>query len=527
MQPTVAAATSDSGILARGLMRDPIVRLQCALVVLIVVPYFLPGMSVESLWDWSVYSELPLLVLTLAAFRVDLRRLADPAERQFWNLWSLAFIAWLVKTVALIVSMQFREPTLGFEVATNVVFFLFYFFAAMALESRPNLSDSPLARALRTVERLGTFIFFTGLLLYLAIVPAALHLESYNTSCLLLYVLLDCYLIVRLAGFIRGTRAPVWRRTYAWLLVTACLWLITDTTEMLEWAGPLGWLSEGTWIDLIWLPPWLTLVAAARVRHLPTDTIVQPAKQKRLDFLLGPLVASAVAVPIVHFGFLRTGLASPEATPALEIVALVMLVSLATLVVIRQELLRSEWRRLDAQRERDQRQIEHLAFHDSLTGVPNRRLMTDRLEVGLERALRFRRKIAVLLLDIDDFKLVNDTLGHDAGDQVLCQVAQRMEKCVRGGDTVARFGGDEFVAVIEGLVEAGDASRVVASLRDVLAEPFSIGAESIAVATTIGVAVFPDDGTTPEELLKQADVAMYSQRDERRRGEGLDEERDQ
>lgn len=285
---------------------------------------------------------------------------------------------------------------------------------------------------------------------------------------------------------------------------------------MLEWAGPLGWLAQGSAAELLWLPQWITLVAAARVRHLPTEKTSPP--ENRIEFFLGPLVVFTVAVPIIHVSFFRMGLATAEARPPLEILALVMMISLAILVVIRQELLRGETRRLESQRARDQRQIEHLAFHDSLTGVPNRRLMADRLEVGLERALRFRRKVGVLLLDIDDFKQVNDTRGHDVGDRVLCQVAHRLERCVRGGDTVARFGGDEFVAVIEGLVEAEDATRVVEAIREALAEPFDLVGEPIRVAVTIGVAVFPDDGTTSDELLKQADVAMYRQRDELRRG---------
>lgn len=509
-----AAGTSalNTSSLGQGLARDPIVRLQCAVLLLVAIPYFLPGVTSYRLWDWAVLSEVPLLVVTLVAFRLGLNRLVDPAERRFWNLWSLAIVAWLAKTVVLAVWIQFGEPGIGFEVATNCVFFLFYFLAAMALESRPNLSESPLARGLRIVERLGTFVFFTGLLLYLAIVPAVLELDSYVTSGLVLYVFLDGYLIVRLGGFLRGTRAPIWRRTYSWLLVTACLWLITDTIEMLGWAGPLAWMEEGTLVDLLWLPPWLTLVAAARVRQLPAAETTRP--EKRLDFLLGPLVAFTVAVPILHISFFRTGVADPEVRPILEVLALVMLISLAALVVIRQELLRGETRRLDAQRERDQRQIEHLAFHDSLTGVPNRRLMTDRLEVGLERGLRFRRKVAVLLLDIDNFKLVNDTWGHDVGDSVLREVAQRMEKCVRGGDTVARFGGDEFVAVIEGLEASKDAARAVESIGMALAEPFEVAGESIEVTTTIGVAVFPDDASTPNDLLKYADVSMYRQRNE-------------
>jgi len=505
------AADETTPIAIHGLWREPLLRLQALIAVVVAVPYFLPDLTTDNLWYWSSASELPLVIVTLLAFRQGLDRLCDPAERRFWNLWTLAITAWLVKTVSTILMLLVSTPSIGFELAVNCVFFLFYFFAAMALESRPNLPSSPLASALRSVERVGTFSFFTGLLLYLAVVPALFELDTYGTSSLLLYGMFDLYLIVRLGGFLRGTRDPVWRRTYSWLLATALLWLITDSIEMLTWAGPLRWLEEGSTIDLVWLLPWLTLVAAARVRHLPTAA-QRERQQQLLAFPLGPLVTFTVAVPILHFGFIRSPLWRPETAPVLEILALLMLILLATLVVIRQELLRGETRRLEVERERNQLEIEHLAFHDPLTGVPNRRLMTDRLEVGLSRALRFERKLAVMLLDIDDFKAVNDTRGHAVGDEVLCQVARRLGQCVRGGDTVARFGGDEFVAIVEGLTSEREARGIVGAMRDSLSRPFAVGEEPLSVSTTVGVAVFPDHGSTAEEILKQADVAMYRQR---------------
>lgn len=511
-------ATGGSTVWAAGeLLRDPIVRLQLAAVAIVAAPFFVPRFSTDQLWSWSVMTELPLLVITLAAFRLGFDRLTDPAERRFWNLWSVAILAWTVKAVAAIATIRVEQPSIGFEVALNCVFFLFYFMAAMALESRPNLSESALASALRVVERLGTFVFFIGLLLYLSVVPAILDPENYISSSLLMYVILDAYLIIRLGIFLGGTRAPEWRRTYLWMLVTACLWLVTDGIEMLSWAGPLDWIETGSPVDLMWLPGWVTLVAAARTRHVPVA--VAAPREQRLEVPLGPLVACTVAMPIIHLGFSRAGWADGELRPYLEVVALAVMLALAALVVVRQELLRNETRRLEAERARDRRQIEHLAFHDSLTGVPNRRLMTDRLEVGLVRALRFRRKLAVLLLDIDDFKRVNDTMGHDAGDQVLKQVAERLQGCVRGGDTIARFGGDEFVAIIEGLVHARDAGRVLESIEEVLAEPFEVGEDSIEVHATIGLAVFPDQGTTPDELLKEADAEMYRRRHQQRQNQ--------
>jgi diguanylate cyclase (GGDEF)-like protein/PAS domain S-box-containing protein len=154
-------------------------------------------------------------------------------------------------------------------------------------------------------------------------------------------------------------------------------------------------------------------------------------------------------------------------------------------------------------------QFRHLAHHDSLTGLPNRRLFADRLEQAIARARREGNRIIVMLLDLDDFKIINDTHGHSVGDEVLMTVAHRLRASVRESDTVARFGGDEFVVLLPNAHQAGDAATVAEKILDALREPVRAGEAHYELGVSIGIAVFPDHAEDPERLLQDADIAMY------------------
>ena len=163
-----------------------------------------------------------------------------------------------------------------------------------------------------------------------------------------------------------------------------------------------------------------------------------------------------------------------------------------------------------------QAQLEHLAHHDPLTGLPNRLLLTARLEHALERAERHDTPGALLFLDLDRFKLVNDSLGHNVGDELLKQVAERLQHAVRREDTVARLGGDEFTVLLENLREEADAARTAAKLIEVLVDPFEVRGQPLFIGVSIGITVFPRDGTSVEQLLRNADAAMYHSKEEGR-----------
>ncbi len=153
--------------------------------------------------------------------------------------------------------------------------------------------------------------------------------------------------------------------------------------------------------------------------------------------------------------------------------------------------------------------LAHDARHDALTGLPNRVLLTDRLRHELARAQRHRTQLAVMFVDLDDFKRVNDTLGHAAGDELLRQVAARVQSTLRPSDTVARVGGDEFVLVVPDLGSAHHAARVALRVQEAVTAPSRVAGLDVTVECSVGISVAPQDGTGVEDLLRQADLAMY------------------
>lgn len=154
--------------------------------------------------------------------------------------------------------------------------------------------------------------------------------------------------------------------------------------------------------------------------------------------------------------------------------------------------------------------IHHLAYHDSLTGLANRLLFSDRLENALLQAHRSHRHLAVLMFDLDRFKIVNDTLGHQAGDQLLQAVADRIDQSIREGDTLARLGGDEFALLMPEIRSAVDAASVAHKLLQVLSQSIPIDGQEIIATSSIGIAVYPAHGASTGQLLKNADVALYA-----------------
>jgi diguanylate cyclase (GGDEF)-like protein/PAS domain S-box-containing protein len=154
-------------------------------------------------------------------------------------------------------------------------------------------------------------------------------------------------------------------------------------------------------------------------------------------------------------------------------------------------------------------QIAHTAQHDFLTGLPNRMLLNDRVGQAIAAAQRHEKQVAVLFLDLDGFKHINDSLGHPIGDKLLQSIASRLVECVRGADTVSRQGGDEFVVLLSELEQSEDAVHTARRMLQVVAEAHSIDQHDLHVTTSIGVSVYPDDGLDAETLIKNADTAMY------------------
>jgi diguanylate cyclase (GGDEF)-like protein/PAS domain S-box-containing protein len=158
--------------------------------------------------------------------------------------------------------------------------------------------------------------------------------------------------------------------------------------------------------------------------------------------------------------------------------------------------------------------ILHQSFHDALTGLPNRLLLEDRMKQATAHVGRQNAPVAVLFIDLDRFKDINDTLGHAAGDRLLQEVAERLGQCVREGDTVARLSGDEFVVLLVGMQDMEDAALVADKIVRTVTEPCHIAGRELRVSPSIGIAIFPEDGQNMDQLLRNADTAMYHAKQE-------------
>ena len=162
-----------------------------------------------------------------------------------------------------------------------------------------------------------------------------------------------------------------------------------------------------------------------------------------------------------------------------------------------------------SERRKAEHQIEHLAYHDALTGLPNRHLFVDRLDNALTRAQRTEETLAVLFIDIDHFKSINDSLGHTAGDVLLRTIALRLRSTLRTEDTVARLGGDEFTVLVSGVKDPNDLLRLAQKLHSTIKVSVEVASRELTVSASIGVGLYPQDGETAEQLLRNADLAMY------------------
>jgi diguanylate cyclase (GGDEF)-like protein/PAS domain S-box-containing protein len=169
-------------------------------------------------------------------------------------------------------------------------------------------------------------------------------------------------------------------------------------------------------------------------------------------------------------------------------------------------------------RRQSERRIEYLANHDALTGLPNRNLLEERTRHAIEQARRLGTRIGALFMDLNRFKVINDSLGHDVGDLLLCAVAERLKNAVREGDTVARLGGDEFVVLLENIQEYEQIARVADNLLKVVSMPIELAGHTVSVSTSIGASIYPNDGEDSVTLFKNADLAMY---DAKASGSGL------
>ncbi len=188
--------------------------------------------------------------------------------------------------------------------------------------------------------------------------------------------------------------------------------------------------------------------------------------------------------------------------------SIIILMLAAVMFSLSRQLQRSRQRIMDEQFTHA-KQVEHLAYHDSLTGLPNRSLFSELLRQGIAESKRYDRRFALLFLDLDRFKIINDTLGHDVGDELLIEVAKRLSDTLRETDTVARLGGDEFVVLLPEMNDEKQLSEVARKILSTVGEPFHLSGQDLRITVSIGISAFPLDGEDEQTLVKNADIAMY------------------
>jgi diguanylate cyclase (GGDEF)-like protein len=204
---------------------------------------------------------------------------------------------------------------------------------------------------------------------------------------------------------------------------------------------------------------------------------------------------------------------SQHALESFAVVGLVVLAAFAWIIILRYRV-KLQTRALRASEDR----LRHLSEHDALTGLPNRILLNDRLQTALKRAERFQTCLGVLLVDVDGFKEVNDALGHQAGDTLLCHLAARFNNCVRATDTVGRLGGDEFVVLLPDLLFPAEAANIAAKIVSAVSDPLAIDRTLVVITASIGVVTYPEGSASPEALMQCADEAMYAAKEKGKNG---------
>jgi diguanylate cyclase (GGDEF)-like protein len=244
------------------------------------------------------------------------------------------------------------------------------------------------------------------------------------------------------------------------------------------------------------------LMAMSGKSRSPIETVLFPAftYKKQLATMGNPfslMVKRQVGWSDLSLGFLT-------------LIGILTVLSSLTLVAYLRAHKQSRFLQID-----NQNRLWQLANHDALTGLPNRMLLMDRMEQLLARMQRQGKRLAVMFLDLDDFKQINDSYGHEVGDQLLKLVADRLRTSIRQEDTVARMSGDEFIILIEG-VESLDALEAVSEkIQEKLSDGFQVNSLSLSVRTSTGIATFPEDGDNPDALIKQADMRMYADKQAR------------
>lgn len=478
------------------------------------IPLLFPVFDEKWALLYDNFVDIPFIVCVLLAFRWRLRGVDEVGERRFWNLLFIGFSAWLITSTlaAFLILGEGLFDNYGKyrPFIINAPYLVLYGALAAALEIHPHVRHDPISLPLRRLHWAGSFVLLFGLLCYFLVVPgfSGGGALGFWTSSLALFVALDAYLVLRLWHLRESTGTGEWKSIYSWLLIGTTIWGTGDLLLALMVEGIVTGPRWAALFDLIWPLSFCAIVVATR------PAVVQPGysaeiSHSRQPFGMGSLVVYIVAPLALHVTLYRFFSPDPGFQGVRADLALTITAMLAAMTLIYHKLLRAEISRLGEEEALTREQLAHQAFHDELTGLPNRNLFRDRLQLAIENSRRYQSKCAVLFCDLDQFKVINDSFGHEAGDRALVATADRLQAAIRKQDTVARMGGDEFAVIFHNISQALDAAYLAEKLLAAIGEPLVIGSKDHALSCSIGIAVFPDDGEEEEVLLKHADTAMY------------------
>lgn len=506
------AMTNSTADPARLPLRDPIAGGALLVLGLASLPMFLPVFS--ETWQ-VVYGarilDLSFLSMVLCAIGLRLRRVDEPRERRFWQLLAVGMAAWLFATISSPIVDALGIPRGPLHaLLKNGPYLLLYAAIAAALEIHPHVRHDPVFYPLRILEWAGSFLLLFGLLVYFLVIPSVTYKETsaFWASSLALFVTFDAYIILRLWRHRRMADSSEWRAIYGWLLTGVIVWSLGDLCLALMYEGIMVDPGFGSMFDLIWPAAFVAIVVATRATVGQFSIGVEDVAPQQSQGM-GPLVVYIMAPLLLHIALYQYGMPEFEFREARADLVLALTAVLGLMTLAYHRTLRRENSKLADQEVLAKQVLAHQAFHDELTGLPNRNLFRDRLRLAIADSSRYQTKCGVLFCDLDQFKAINDSLGHEAGDQALITAAERLQASIRRKDTVARLGGDEFAIIVQDMHRGIDAAHLAEKLLAALEEPFMLGQKSHVLTASIGIAIYPDDSEEEEVLLKHADTAMY------------------
>ncbi len=434
---------------------------------------------------------IPAGVVATATAFLAARRATTPAARRAWRLFGLAFALYCAGDVTWFWLADLAGGTLPFPSLADIGYLGWYPFLLLGLIAIPRIRTEG---RLRELLDLAIVAVGSATIVWFVVIEPVVQAGADDAAQMLVavaYPVGDLLTLFALAALFMSRITGTSRTALILFGVGVGLNAVADLAYA-RLALDSAYTS-GAPIDVAYMVGWLALALAGLAqasRRIARPARVGPAEPHRAITFL-----PYVAVALLYAALVAATFSQSSSQPSLVVGA--MLVTL--LVVIRQAVTARENARL----------LRDQAFRDPLTGLPNRALMADRIDHALRRSERGERRPALLYLDVDDFKAINDTLGHPAGDRVLVEIAHRLTSCLRPADSAARLGGDEFAILIEDTSSMAEATAVADRLGLALARPLDLGGRPVSIRASMGIVRFDSADVTGQNMIRDADIAMY------------------